>query len=155
MGSTVFLVFCAMTFGGVLEVTGMLRTLAERLLRLAKSAGSLIATTVLTSVGINVVAADQYISIVVPGRMYASAYREMGLAPQNLSRAVEDGGTITSPLIPWNTCGAFMSQALGVATGEYFLYAVLNLLNPVISIVFGFFGWSIAKLDEAPGPDAD
>ena len=154
MGSTVFLVFCAMTFGGVLEVTGMLRTLAERLLKLAKSAGSLIATTVLTSVGINVVAADQYISIVVPGRMYASAYKEMGLAPQNLSRAVEDGGTITSPLIPWNTCGAFMSQALGVATGEYFMYAVLNLLNPLISIVFGFFGWSIARLDE-PKSDPD
>lgn len=158
MGDTVFLVFCAMTFGGVLEATGMLKTLAERLLSMAKSVGSLIATTVLTSIGINVVAADQYISIVVPGRMYADAYRRMGLHPKNLSRAVEDGGTITSPLIPWNTCGAFMAKALGVATGDYFMYAVLNLLNPVISIAYGFLGWSIAPLPkpaEAARPHAE
>lgn len=152
MGDTVFLVFCAMTFGGVMEVTGMLQTLAQRLLRMAKTAGSLIATTVLTSLGINVVAADQYIAIVVPGRMYADAYRRMGLHPKNLSRAVEDGGTITSPLIPWNTCGAFMAKTLGVATGEYFLFAVLNLANPVIAIVFGFLGISVARRDGADPP---
>ena len=147
MSSTVLLVLCAMSFGGVMERTGMLRTLAERLLRLATSVGSLIATTVLTSIGINVVAGDQYIAIVVPGRMYANAYREQGLHPKNLSRAIEDGGTITSPLIPWNTCGAFMAGTLLVPTGAYFIYAFLNLVNPLISILYGFMGWTIAPLD--------
>jgi NhaC family Na+:H+ antiporter len=150
MANTVFLVLCAMSFGGVMERTGMLRTLAQRLLRLAKTTGSLIATTVLTSVGINVVAGDQYIAIVVPGRMYADAYREQGLHPKNLSRAIEDGGTITSPLIPWNTCGAFMAGTLMVPTGAYFAYAFLNLVNPLISILYGYLGWSIAKLDDPP-----
>ena len=152
MGDTVFLVLCAMSFGGVMEHTGMLKTLAERLLRLAKSAGTLIMTTVLTSVGINVVAADQYIAIVVPGRMYAGAYRRMGLHPKNLSRAIEDGGTITSPLVPWNTCGAFMAGTLMVPTGAYFAYAFLNLLNPLISIVYGLLGWSVAPLEEEATP---
>lgn len=152
MGDTVFLVFCAMTFGGVMEHSGMLGTLAERLLRLAKSAGTLVMTTVLTSVGINVIAADQYIAIVVPGRMYAGAYRRMGLHPKNLSRAIEDGGTITSPLIPWNTCGAFMAGTLMVPTGAYAAYAFLNLLNPLISIAYGLLGWSLAPADD-PAPD--
>jgi len=158
MSGTVFLVFCAMAFGGAMEATGMLRTLAQRLLSMAKTAGSLIATTVLTAAGLNVVAADQYVSIVVPGRMYAGAYRDMGLHPKNLSRALEDGGTITSPLIPWNSCGAYMAKALGVATGDYFVYALLNLINPLISIAYGFLGWTIAPLDPEtaePEPAAD
>jgi Na+:H+ antiporter, NhaC family len=155
MGDTVFLVLCAMSFGGVMEHTGMLRTLAERLLRLAKTAGTLIMTTVLTSVGINVVAADQYIAIVVPGRMYAGAYRRMGLHPKNLSRAIEDGGTITSPLVPWNTCGAFMAGTLMVPTGAYFAYAFLNLLNPLISIAYGLLGWTIAPLEDEASPPAE
>lgn len=145
MADTVLLILAAMSFGGVMERTGMLSTLAQRVLRLARSTGSLIATTVLTSVGINVVAADQYISIVVPGRMYASAYRERGLHPKNLSRAIEDGGTITSALVPWNTCGAFMSATLMVSTGAYLPYAFLNLLNPLISILYGFTGWTIVR----------
>lgn len=156
MGDTVFLVFCAMSFGGVMEHTGMLRTLAERLLRIAKTAGTLVMTSVLTSVGINVIAADQYIAIVVPGRMYAGAYRRLGLHPKNLSRAIEDGGTITSPLVPWNTCGAFMAGTLMVPTTAYVAYAFLNLLNPLISIAYGLLGWSIAPLDEdATSPPAD
>jgi NhaC family Na+:H+ antiporter len=152
MGDTVTLVLCAMSFGGVMEHTGMLQTLAERLLRVAKTAGTLVVTTVLTSIGINVIAADQYIAIVVPGRMYAGAYRRMGLHPKNLSRAIEDGGTITSPLVPWNTCGAFMAGTLMVPTGAYFAYAFLNLLNPVISILYGLLGWSIAPLHDEPRP---
>jgi Na+:H+ antiporter, NhaC family len=150
MGDTVFLVLCAMSFGGVMEHTGMLMTLAERLLRVAQRAGTLVVTTVLTSVGINVVAADQYIAIVVPGRMYAGAYRRMGLHAKNLSRAIEDGGTITSPLVPWNTCGAFMAGTLMVPTGAYFAYAFLNLLNPLIAILYGLLGWSLAPLDDDP-----
>jgi len=147
MGNTIFLVLCAMSFGGIMEGTGMLRVIAERLLKMARSTGSLIATTVLTAFGLNVVAGDQYISIVVPGRMYASAFRERGLHPKNLSRALEDGGTITSPLIPWNTCGAFMAATLMVPTGAYFIYAFLNLVNPLISILYGFMGWTIAPAE--------
>src|SRR5690606_4228711 len=116
MADTVLLVLCAMSFGGVMEHTGQLRTLAAKSLAAAKSTGSLIAATILTSIGVNVLAADQYLAVVVPGRMYAAEYRARGLDPKNLSRALEDGGTITSPLIPWNTCGAFMASTLGVAT---------------------------------------
>jgi NhaC family Na+:H+ antiporter len=150
MGNTIFLVLCAMSFGGIMEGTGMLRAIAQRLLRLAHTTGSLIATTVLTALGMNLVAGDQYIAIVVPGRMYASTFRERGLHAKNLSRALEDGGTITSPLIPWNTCGAFMAATLMVPTGAYFIYAFLNLINPLISILYGFTGWTIAPADEQP-----
>jgi Na+:H+ antiporter, NhaC family len=155
MSTTVTLVLCAMSFGGIMEGTGMLRVLAERLLRLAKTTGSLIATTVLTCVGINIVSGDQYIAIVVPGRMYAATYRERGLHPKNLSRALEDGGTLTSPLVPWNTCGAFMAATLMVSTGAYLPYAFLNLLNPVISILYGFMGWTITPLHPAPAAAVD
>jgi NhaC family Na+:H+ antiporter len=151
MSDTVLLVLCAMVFGGVMERTGQLRVIASRVLTLAKSSGSLIATTVLTSIGMNILAADQYIAVIVPGRMYAQAYADRGLHPKNLSRALEDGGTITSPLIPWNTCGAFMSGTLGVATGAYLPYCFLNLANPVIGIVLGLTGWTVAKL---PPPKA-
>jgi NhaC family Na+:H+ antiporter len=147
MSSTVLLILCAMAFGGVMERTGMLQTLAARLLRLAHSTGSLIAITVLTSLGINVVAADQYIAIVVPGRMFAPAYAQRGLHPKNLSRAIEDGGTITSALIPWNTCGAFMAATLTVSTFAYLPYAFLNLLNPLISIFYGLTGWTITPAE--------
>ena len=143
-----------MVFGGVLERTGMLRVVAERLLARAKSTGSLIAATVFTALGSNILAADQYISIVVPGRMYAQEYRRRGLAPENLSRALEDGGTITSPLIPWNTCGAFMAGTLGVATGSYWMYCFMNLLNPLVSMFYGYTGLTIRRLKSAPGPAA-
>ncbi|MCH9684332.1 MAG: Na+/H+ antiporter NhaC [Deltaproteobacteria bacterium] len=150
MGNTIFLVLCAMSFGGIMEGTGMLRSIAARLLKLARSTGSLIATTVLTALGMNIVSADQYISIVVPGRMFAPAYREQGLHPKNLSRALEDGGTITSPLVPWNTCGAFMAATLMVPTGAYFVYAFLNLVNPLISILYGVMGWTIEPAEPEP-----
>jgi Na+:H+ antiporter, NhaC family len=149
MAKTVLLVLCAMSFGGVMESTGMLATLAERMLRLAHSVGSLIAVTILTCCGINVIVGDQYIAIVVPGRMYAAEYRARGLHPKNLSRALEDAGTLTSPLVPWNTCGAFMAATLGVPTLAYLPYAVLNLLNPIVSIVYGYLGITIAKLPES------
>jgi NhaC family Na+:H+ antiporter len=148
MGTTVFLILAAMAFGGVMERSGMLATLAAQLLRLATTTGSLIATTVITALGINVIAADQYISIVVPGRMYAAAYRERRLRPENLSRALEDGGTITSALVPWNTCGAFMAGTLQVATLAYAPYAFLNLLNPLVSIVLGYTGLTITRMPE-------
>lgn len=145
MDRTVVLILCAMSFGGVMEASGMLETLAGGLLRLARGTASLISVTVLTALGINVVAADQYISIVVPGRMYAGAYRRLGLHPKNLSRALEDGGTLTSPLVPWNTCGAFMAATLMVPTIDYLPYAFFNLINPLVSISFAVLGISIAR----------
>lgn len=151
MADTVLLILCAMSFGGVMERSGQLQTLAATTLAAAKSTGSLIAATVLTSIGINILAADQYLAVVVPGRMYAAEYAARGLHPKNLSRALEDGGTITSPLIPWNTCGAFMSTTLGVATFAYLPWCFLNLLNPLIGILLGFTGWSITRLEPAGG----
>jgi Na+:H+ antiporter, NhaC family len=152
MADTVLLILCAMSFGGIMERTGQLETLASKTLAAAKSTGSLIAATILTSIGINILAADQYLAVVVPGRMYAAEYAARGLDPKNLSRALEDGGTITSPLIPWNTCGAFMSTTLGVATFAYLPYCFLNLANPIIGMVLGFTGWTIAKLAPEPSP---
>ncbi len=151
MANTVLLILCAMSFGGVMESSGMLAVLASWLLRLANSAGSLIAVTVLTACGMNVVAADQYISIVVPGRMFAPAFRERGLDPKNLSRALEDGGTLTSAIVPWNTCGAFMAATLLVPTVDYLPYAVLNYINPVVAIVLATLGISIARAPGAAG----
>jgi NhaC family Na+:H+ antiporter len=153
MASTVFLILTAMTFGGIMERTGMLATLAERVLGLARSTAGLVVTTVLTCMGMNVVAADQYIAIVVPGRMYADAFRKRGLHPKNLSRALEDAGTITSPLVPWNTCGAFMSATLMVGTFAYLPYAFLNLLNPLISMFYGVTGITMTPLDPDDGHD--
>lgn len=145
---TVSLIICALTFGGVLESTGMLGIVASTLLKVAHGTGSLVMITIFTSIFVNVVAADQYLSIVVPGRMYKDAFAEKGLAPRNLSRTLEDGGTITSPLIPWNTCGAFMSGALGVETVDYFRYCVLNLVNPLVSITFAYLGLFQLKMTD-------
>jgi len=147
MTSTILLILSAMFFGGVMECTGMLRTLALKILSLAQSTGSLIASTVFTSIGFNILAGDQYIAVVVPGRMYGPEYEARGLHPKNLSRALEDGGTITSPLIPWNTCGAYMSTTLGVATLAYLPFCFLNIINPIISIIYGYTGFSIAPKD--------
>lgn len=148
MMDTVALILCAMSFGGVMERTGMLKTLANAILRLARSTGSLVACTAGTCLGMNVIAPDQYLSIVVPGRMYRGAYQQVKLHPKNLSRILEDAGTLTSPLIAYNTCGAYMSQVLGVSAFAYFPFAFLNLLVPLISIAYGFTGWTITPLKE-------
>lgn len=145
---TVSLIICALTFGGILEATGMLAIVASTLLKFARGTGSLVAITIFTSIFVNVIASDQYLSIVIPGRMYKDAYAERGLAPRNLSRTLEDGGTITSPLVPWNTCGAFMSGALGVPTAEYLPYCILNLVNPMISILWATLGFFQLKMTE-------
>jgi NhaC family Na+:H+ antiporter len=150
MMSTVALVLCALTFGGIMERTGLLNALANAILKLAHSTGSLVLATVGSCVGTNVVAPDQYLSIVIPGRMYREAFRARGLHPKNLSRTVEDSGTLSSPLVPWNTCGAFMSTTLMVPTIAYFPYAFLNLLTPVVAVAIAFAGFRIAKLPEIP-----
>ncbi|MBE2214023.1 MAG: Na+/H+ antiporter NhaC [Opitutaceae bacterium] len=143
---TVALIVCALSFGGVMERTGMLGVIAAAILRVAKSTGSLIAATVCTCLGMNIIAPDQYLSIVVPGRMYREAYHKAGLHPKNLSRALEDSGTLTSPLVPWNSCGAYMWATLGVFPFHYAPFAFLNLINPLISILLGYLGWTITKV---------
>jgi Na+:H+ antiporter, NhaC family len=146
MLSTVALVMCALSFGGVMERTGMLSVLAGTILKFAKSRGQLVTSTIATTMTMNVIAPDQYLSIVVPGRMYREAFERKGLAAKNLSRCLEDGGTITSPLIPWNTCGAYMWVTLGVYPFAYLPFAFMNLINPLVSIFYGFTGLTMHKI---------
>ncbi len=153
MLNTVWLIMSAMCFGGVMEHTGLLKRIVDALLKGVHGTGSLITTTVLTGIGMNIIAADQYIAIVLPGRMYRVEFARRGLAPQNLSRTLEDAGTMTSALIPWNTCGAFMAATLGVPTLAYAPYAFLNLMNPVIAIIYGITNFRIVPL-ENPEPEA-
>ena len=150
---TVWLIMTAMMFGSVLETTGMLRALAGRMLQRVHGTSGLIATTLATSFGINVLASDQYIAIVLPGRMFRSEYERRGLDPKNLSRTLEDAGTLTSPLIPWNTCGAFMATTLGVPTLTYAPFVFFNLLNPFVAALYGFLNIAIAprQPERAPG----
>ncbi len=145
MLSTVWLVLSAMMFGAVMETTGMLARIAGAILGVVRGTGSLIAATLGTAIGMNIIASDQYIAIVIPGRMYRAEFARRGLDPKNLSRSLEDAGTLTSPLVPWNTCGAFMAQTLGVATLAYAPYAFFNLINPLVAAAYGFTGFSIAK----------
>jgi Na+:H+ antiporter, NhaC family len=144
---TVSLILCAMTFGGIMERAGFLQVMAESLLSWAKNTGSLVLTTIVSCIFCNLVAGDQYLSIVIPGRMYKNEFEKRGLAPKNLSRCLEDAGTLTSPLVPWNTCGAFMHGALGVHPFAYLPYAFLNLINPLVSIFYGYTGITMERLD--------
>ena len=146
---TIWLIITALAFGAVLEHAGMLQRLIDGALKRAKTTGSLIMTVVLSCIGINIVAADQYIAIVLPGKMYRAEFARRKLDPKNLSRVIEDAGTLTSPLVPWNTCGAYMAATLGVATLAYLPFVFFNLINPVVSIIYGFTGFTIVKIDEA------
>lgn len=148
MMGTVALVFCALAFGGVMERSGMLGTIANSILRLVRGTGSLVAATITTCIGVNVLASDQYMAIVVPGRMFRTAYLQRRLHPKNLSRALEDSATVTSALIPWNTCGAQMATVLGVATVAYAPYAFLNWLCPIFSILYGITGFSMTRISD-------
>ena len=159
MLQTVWLIMTAMMYGAVLEATGILQALARRILRAVRTAGGLILATLATAFGVNVLASDQYISIVLPGRMFRNEYQRRRLDPKNLSRTLEDSGTITSVLIPWNTCGAFMAQTLGVSTLAYAPFAFFNLINPFVAAFYGFARIGIAPLDpaaeaERPAPGA-
>ena len=145
---TVSMTIVAMTFGGILEYSGMLQSIMSHILRLAKSTGSLIAATIAAAVTTNATCSEQYISIVVPARMFADSYEEKGLDSRNLSRALEDGGTLTSVFFPWNTCGVFILGTLGVGAFEYAPYAVLNFVVPVISILYAFTGFTIVKIQQ-------
>lgn len=146
MLQTVGLILVALSFGGIMEKTGMLKVIAKALLSRAKSTGSLVATTIFSCIAMNIVAAEQYMSIVIPGRMFKAAYEAKGLAPENLSRALEDSATLTSPLIPWNSCGAFMFATLGVNPFLYLPFAFVNLTNPIVSIIYGYTGFTMTKI---------
>jgi NhaC family Na+:H+ antiporter len=147
MLSTIWLIISAMMFGAVMERTHMLEVIANKILGLAQSTGSLIVATLGTCIGMNVIASDQYIAIVLPGRMFRAEFENRKLHPKNLSRALEDSGTLTSVLVPWNTCGAYMAGTLGVATGAYWYYCFFNLMNPIISAIYGFTGFTIEPLE--------
>jgi NhaC family Na+:H+ antiporter len=146
MLETVWLIISAMAFGGVMEATGLLARLIQPVLKATKTDRSLLVATGLTSIGINIVAGDQYMAIVLPGRMYRDIYNEKGIAPETLSRQIEDTGTITSPLIPWNSCGAYMSATLGIATFAYLPYCFFNLINVAISLIYAVIGFQIKRI---------
>ncbi|WP_196137267.1 Na+/H+ antiporter NhaC [Aliikangiella sp. G2MR2-5] len=149
MLNTVWLILCAMTFGAVLETIGLLQRLVTSALKMVKGTGSLIGTVIGTCIGTNIIAADQYIAIVLPGRMYRAEFKKRKLHPKNLSRVLEDSATITSPMIPWNTCGAFMAGTLGVPTLVYLPFCFFNLANPVVSIIYGITHFKIEKIEES------
>ena len=147
---SISLTIIAMMFGGIMEKTGQLEVIVQAILKRVKSSGGLVATTVLTCIFSNATMPEQYIAIVVPGRMYANAYKEKGLHPKLLSSTLESAGTVTSPLVPWNTCGAFMYSVLGVTAIEYAPFAFFNYLMPIIVVLFGFMGWFVYKIEDDP-----
>ncbi len=146
MLGTIWLIVCAMVFGGIMDGIGALERITKSLLSLAKTTFGLFASTVGSCLALNVTASDQYLAIVVPGKMFSKAYEERGLAPENLSRTLEDSGTVTSVLVPWNTCGAYHSGVLGVAVGEYFFYAIFNWLSPFMTLLFAALQIKIKQL---------
>lgn len=147
---SISLTIIAMMFGGIMEKTGQLEVIVGAVLKRVKRVGSLVATTIITCIFSNATMPEQYISIVVPGRMYAKAYKEKGLHPKVLSNALESAGTLTSALIPWNTCGAFLTGILGVTTAEYAKYAVFNYLTPIVVILFAYIGINLPKIEDDP-----
>jgi NhaC family Na+:H+ antiporter len=151
MLGTIWLIVCAMVFGGIMDGIGALSRITKALLGLAKTTFGLFASTVGSCIALNVTASDQYLAIVVPGKMFAKAYEDRGLAPENLSRTLEDSGTVTSVLIPWNTCGAYHSGVLGVGVGEYFVYAIFNWLSPIMTLIFAALKIKIKQLVTATG----
>lgn len=148
MLGTIWLIICAMVFGGIMDAIGALARISQSLLKLANSVFSLFASTVVSCLALNVTASDQYLALVVPGKMFAKAYEDRGLAPENLSRTLEDSGTVTSVLVPWNTCGAYQSGVLGVSVMEYFVYAIFNYLSPFMTLLYAALNIKIKQLRE-------
>ena len=144
---TILLIIAAMIFGGIMDGVGFLSKITSVLLKRAKSIFGLFASTVLSCLGLNAIASDQYLAIVIPGKMFKDAYKEKGLAPENLSRTLEDSGTVTSVLIPWNTCGAYQSGVLGVGVAEYFVFAIFNWISPIVTLFFAYFMIKIRRIE--------
>jgi Na+:H+ antiporter, NhaC family len=153
MLNTIWLIITAMVFGGIMEAAGMLAKITQYIMKMVHNAGSLVGSTVATCIFFNVTASDQYLSIVVPGRMFAKTYRDMGFKPELLSRSLEDSGTVTSVLIPWNTCGATQSSVLGVSVWSYAPYAFFNLISPFMSIFMAAFNIKIRRFSDDPTPE--
>src|SRR5262245_9080924 len=146
MGSlltTIWLVLAALSFGAIVEYAGFLERLLRPIVTRARSRGQLVLAVNTSGIGLNVVAGDQYVADVLPSRMFSSEFERRGLPPQLLSRAVEDSGTVTSVLVPWNTCGAYISGVLGVSTASYVPYCFFNLLSPVLDVLYGFVGFKV------------
>ena len=143
---TILLITCAMVFGGVMDAIGALAKITKSLLSVATSVFGLFASTVVSCLGLNAIASDQYLALVIPGKMFKKAYENKGLAPENLSRTLEDSGTVTSVLIPWNTCGAYQSSVLGVDVTDYFVYAIFNYLSPFTTLLFAALNIKIRQL---------
>jgi len=155
MLDTIWLILAAMVFGGAMDSAGLLKRISEAIIQRVRSTGSLVASTVVTSIFFNITASDQYIAIVVPGRMFAKTYRERGLKPEVLSRTLEDGGTVTSVLIPWNTCGATQSRVLGISTMTYLPYCFFNIISPFMSILIAVLNYKIRRFDKSNGAISD
>jgi len=151
MLETVWLIITALAFGGVIEKAGVLERLITPVIASAKSVGTLVAYLVGAVITTNVLTADQYIAIVLPGRMFKNAFRERGLAPTVLSRAIGDSGTVTSALVPWNSCGAYMAATLGVATVHYAPFAFFNIMSPIITVASAYAGLRMTRIDAPNG----
>ena len=155
MASSILMTVIAMMFGGIMEETGQLAVIIDAITKKIKSAAGLVGVTELTCVVSNVVMPEQYISILVPGRMYAPAYRKAGLHPKTLSNALESAGTVTSCLVPWNTCGMFIAATLGVTTAVYAPWAIFNYLMPIVTFVMAFMGITVARMTPEEQAKAD
>lgn len=149
---TVWLILGAMSFGAMMDYGGFNERLITPVINRVKTDGATIAAVMLTSIGFNIVAGDQYIAIVLPARMFMVTFRKRGLHPETLATAVENSGTVTSPLIPWNSCGAYMTATLGVSTFVYFPYCFFNLLNPILALIAGFTGFNVQRLEPEAQP---
>jgi NhaC family Na+:H+ antiporter len=148
MLNTIWLVISAMIFGGVMESIGALKRISEFLLGKAKSTIGLFSSTVISCLTVNISASDQYLAIVIPGKMFSNAYNDRKLSNLNLSRTIEDSGTVTSVLIPWNTCGAYQSGVLGVSVFDYFIYAIFNWLSPLTTLFVALISYKIKRINE-------
>ncbi|WP_432220868.1 Na+/H+ antiporter NhaC [Flavobacterium sp. TMP13] len=155
MLGTIWLILCAMVFGGIMDAIGALSRISSSLLKMAHSTFGLFASTVGSCLALNITASDQYLAIVVPGKMFAKAYHKKGLAPENLSRTLEDSGTVTSVLFPWNTCGAYHAGTLGVSTLDYLPYAFFNIISPIVTLIVAAFNIKIRQLISTPNGGVD
>jgi NhaC family Na+:H+ antiporter len=155
MLTTVWLILGAMSFGAVMDFGGFNERLIRPVIQRVKSDGATIAAVMLTAIGFNIVGGDQYIAIVLPARMFMVTFRKRGLHPETLATAVENSGTVTSVLVPWNSCGAYMTAALGVSTFVYFPYCYFNFLNPILGVIYGFAGINVQRLPAEDQPDAE
>jgi NhaC family Na+:H+ antiporter len=147
MLTTLWLIIGAVTFGALLEEFGLIARLIDPLIHAAKTTGRLFSTVFACGFGLNVVAGDQYIALVLPSRVFRAEFAERGLARTNLSRLAADSATVTSPLVPWNSCGAYMGAVLGVATLSYAPYCLFNYVSPALSVLYGFTGFKVERVE--------